>query len=57
MYKRDLAYLTVGVDDMGYVYSFVEKEGKIIVHDMYIRIPTEVELATLGWVRINGQRN
>lgn len=56
-YKRDTAFLTVGIDNMGNVYSFIEKAGKVVARDFLLKMPSEVQLAEKGWVKINEPRS
>lgn len=51
-YEQNGAVLTVGIDRAGRIYSSIEKNGKALQQDVYIRMPTEVRLAHEGWTRI-----
>lgn len=51
-YKKKDVLLTVGLDENGRVFSRIEKNGETVARDMYVRIPSEVELAKQGWTRV-----
>ncbi len=52
-YQKGKAFLTIGYDISGRIFSGIEKNGKMVAKDMYIRIPSEVAFSKQGWIRID----
>ncbi len=50
-YEQKGAILTVGMDKNGRVFSSIEKYGKVVAKDIYIKIPSEPSLNKSGWTR------
>ena len=52
-YKQKDVVLTVGIDENGRIFSHMQKNGETVARDIYIKIPTETDLAKQGWTRFH----
>lgn len=51
VYRQADAILTVGIDPSGRLFSHIEKNGEVKVRDIFVRLPSEAQLAKAGWKR------
>ncbi len=49
--KNPSAVLFVGYDETGRLVSRLEKDGKIVATDIYVKMPNPIDLDNQGWTR------
>jgi hypothetical protein len=52
IYKRNEAFLYVGTDASGNIFSKITKHGETVAQDMFVRFPSEANLYKQGWIRV-----